>query len=80
MTLVYACIAPHGGELIPALAGKQLGLFSPTRAGMRVLAARMRNARPETIVVATPHNLRLQKHIGVVMSENSSGKVAEGKK
>jgi aromatic ring-opening dioxygenase LigB subunit len=78
--LVYACIAPHGGEIVPALAGRKLGLFSPTRRGMRTLALRMNKARPETIVVASPHNLRLLKHIGVVMSENSTGRVAEGRR
>jgi aromatic ring-opening dioxygenase LigB subunit len=40
----------------------------------------MKRARPDTIVVATPHNLRLWKHIGVVVSEHSSGRVAEGKR
>jgi aromatic ring-opening dioxygenase LigB subunit len=78
--LVYACIAPHGGEVIPALAGKDLELFSPTRRGMKTLARNMKEARPETIVIASPHNLRLLKHIGVVVSENTSGKVSEGKK
>ena len=80
MALVYACIAPHGGEIVPALAGSKLRLFSPTRRGMRVLAARMKAARPDTIVVASPHNLRLHEHIGVITSENSSGKVFEGRK
>lgn len=80
MPLVYACIAPHGGEIIPELAGRQLGLFAPTRRGMRKLAAQMKEAMPESIVVASPHNLRLHEHIGVVLAENSSGKVVEGKK
>ena len=78
MPLVYACIAPHGGEIVPALAGKNLKLFSPTRKGMRVLASAMKEARPDTIVLATPHNLRLHKHIGVVTAENSSGSTEEG--
>ena len=80
MPLVYACIAPHGGEVVPALAGNKLRAFSPTRKGMRALASSMKGARPDTLVVATPHNLRLLKHIGVVVSEYSSGKVSEGKK
>ena len=79
MPLVYACIAPHGGELVPSLAGGKLALFSPTRKGMRTLAERMKEARPDTIVVATPHNLRLQKHIGVITAEYSSGRVVEGR-
>jgi aromatic ring-opening dioxygenase LigB subunit len=76
--LVYACIAPHGGEVIPALAGDKLRLFAPTRRGMRILARQVKEVKPDTIVIASPHNLRLPKHIGVVISENSSGRTAEG--
>lgn len=65
---------------MPALAGRKLALFAPTRKGMRGLAVRMKEARPNIIVIASPHNLRLQKHIGVVTSEYSSGRVSEGKK
>jgi aromatic ring-opening dioxygenase LigB subunit len=78
--LVYACIAPHGGEIVPALAGEKLGLFAPTRKGMRVLAAAMKEARPDTIVLASPHNLKLHKHIAVVTAENSSGRTSEGRR
>jgi len=78
--LVYACIAPHGGETIPALAGDKFRLFAPTRRGMRILARQVKEARPDTIVIASPHNLRLPKHIGVVISEHSSGQVVEGTK
>ena len=80
MPLIYACIAPHGGEIVPALAGNKLKLFSQTRKGMRVLAKAMEAARPDTIIVASPHNLRLHEHIGVVTAENSSGRTAEGRK
>jgi aromatic ring-opening dioxygenase LigB subunit len=78
--LVYACIAPHGGEVIPALSGKKSVLYSSTTKGMRTLAVQMREARPDTVVIASPHNLRLQKHIGVVTSEYSSGKLTAGTK
>lgn len=80
MPLVYACIAPHGGEIVPALAGKRLELFSPTRAGMRKLAREVKEAKPDTIVIASPHNLRLDRHIGVVTTEWTSGTTAEGEK
>ena len=74
MTLVYACIAPHGGEIIPELASKSMSRrFEETRAGMRVLARRISDAHPDTIVIASPHNLRLLSRIAVVVSENSSG-------
>ncbi len=80
MPLVYACIAPHGGEIVPELAGNKLQLFSPTRKGMRVLASEMKAAKPDTIVLASPHNLRLHKHIGVVTAEFTSGRVVEGRR
>jgi aromatic ring-opening dioxygenase LigB subunit len=74
MTLVYACIAPHGGEIIPELASKaMLPKFEETRAAMRVLAKRISETHPQTIVIASPHNLRLVSRIAVVVSENSSG-------
>jgi aromatic ring-opening dioxygenase LigB subunit len=76
--LVYACIAPHASELVPAFSGTKGRLFSATRSAMRALAKEMSEARPQTIVVSTPHNLRMPKHIGVVTSEYTSGKLSEG--
>jgi len=74
MPLSYACIAPHGGEVIRQLAtGSAVGRFQKTRSGMLKLAKEIRQAKPDTIVIATPHNLRLWGKIGVVISENSSG-------
>ena len=74
MTLVYACIAPHGGEIIPELASiAMLPKFEETRAAMRVLAKRISETHPQTVVIASPHNLRLVSRIAVVVSENSSG-------
>lgn len=74
MTLAYACIAPHGGEVIPELASKSmLHKFTETRAAMRVLARRISEAQPHTVVIASPHNLRLSSKIAIVISENSSG-------
>jgi aromatic ring-opening dioxygenase LigB subunit len=74
MTLVYSCIAPHGGEIIPELASKSmLRRFEQTRKSMLTLAHKISDARPDTIVVASPHNLRLLGKIAVVTSERSSG-------
>jgi aromatic ring-opening dioxygenase LigB subunit len=76
MTLVYSCIAPHGGEIIPELASRpMLRRFKETRDAMRTLARRISESRPQTIVVASPHNLRLYGRIAVVTTENSSGQL-----
>jgi len=74
MTLVYACIAPHGSETIGQLAPKAAAnKFRKTRDGLRRLASDIGKARPDTIVLATPHNLRLCGKIAIVLSENSTG-------
>lgn len=74
MTLVFACIAPHGSEIIPELASRSIARkFEATRIGMRKLARRIFQAKPHTIVIASPHNLRLVGQIAVVVAENSSG-------
>lgn len=76
MTLVYACIAPHGGEIIPELAPKGgAEKFLQTRKGMFRLAQDIKKAKPNLIVIATPHNLRVWKNIAVVTARNSSGTV-----
>jgi aromatic ring-opening dioxygenase LigB subunit len=71
--VVFACIAPHGAETIPELAGDMFEAFAETRKGMEQLARLMSEQEPETIVIATPHNLRVEATIGVVTSEFSEG-------
>jgi aromatic ring-opening dioxygenase LigB subunit len=73
LTIAFACIAPHGAEVIPELAGELLEAFAETRKAMEVLATRIRRQEPETIVVATPHGLRLEATIGIVTAEFTEG-------
>jgi aromatic ring-opening dioxygenase LigB subunit len=74
MTLVYACIAPHASESIHKLASKtSRRKFRKTTEGLQKLAAEVARARPDTIVIASPHNLRLWKNIGIILTENSDG-------
>ena len=80
MVLVFACIAPHGSEVIPELAGKSLEDFAETRKGMEKLALLMEKQKPETIVLATPHGLRLESKIGVITSEFTEGTLEENNK
>ncbi len=71
---MYSCIAPHGGEIIPELASKaMLPRFEETRNAMQAIARKVSHARPHTIIIASPHNLRLWGKIGVVTTQSSSG-------
>jgi aromatic ring-opening dioxygenase LigB subunit len=74
MTIVYACIAPHGTDIIPRLATRTtIRSFEVTRKGIRTLAREVKRARPDTIIIASPHNLRVFRKIAIVTAENSSG-------
>jgi aromatic ring-opening dioxygenase LigB subunit len=66
VTLVFAAIAPHGGLVFeqPEAA---------TRQGMNELARRFEAARPESVIVVTPHGTLVDGHFGVVRS----GRVSE---
>ena len=41
----------------------------------RAIARDIRRSNPQTIVIASPHNLRLQSHIAIVTTENSTGQL-----
>jgi aromatic ring-opening dioxygenase LigB subunit len=73
MSVVFACITPHGAEIIPELAADKLDAFAETRRGMEEVHALLSKQDPETVVLATPHNLRLESTIGVVTSEFTEG-------
>ena len=75
MGIVFACIAPHAAETIPQLAGDKLEAFNKTREGMKKIAKLVRKLKVDTLVVATPHNVRLWKRIGVVTTEFSEGEL-----
>jgi aromatic ring-opening dioxygenase LigB subunit len=63
MSLVFACIAPHGDvDLAPEL-----------RAAMEELGRRFDAAEPDVAVVVTPHSVHVEGHFAVV----TAGKVGE---
>jgi len=81
--VVFACIVPHGFEIVPEVARASgagaLDAFAPTRRAMEEIGRRIRRLAPETVVIATPHNLRLEGGFtAVVTSEFTGGTLARG--
>jgi aromatic ring-opening dioxygenase LigB subunit len=77
MPLVFAAIAPHGGLAIEeACTPEERGLATATRAGMKELGTRFAAARPEAVVVATPHNVHIPGAMGVIVSGRVAGRLA----
>jgi aromatic ring-opening dioxygenase LigB subunit len=77
MGLVFAAIAPHGGLAIAeACTPEERHLATVTRAGMRKLGRLFSTARPEVVVVATPHNVHIAGALGVVIAGRLAGTLA----
>lgn len=70
MSLVFGCVAPHGG-IIPSLPGAEV--FARTTAAMEELGRRIEAARPETLVVVTPHGVRVDGAAAISHAERAAG-------
>lgn len=75
--LVYSCITPHGGEIIPELSGGNLERMAKTREAMEIIRESMTRAKPDTIIVLTPHGARLKGQITIANSETMEGSFGE---
>ena len=77
MSLVFAAIAPHGGIAIAeACSPGERSLARATRAGMEELGLLFAKARPEAVIVATPHNVHIANALGVVVAGRVAGSLA----
>lgn len=71
MPVVYACIAPHGGHLL--LPDSIATPVPQSRAAMRVIEADMRAARPDTVVVLTPHGVSVAGRLSLGIAPLNQG-------
>ncbi|MEO8746001.1 MAG: extradiol ring-cleavage dioxygenase [Candidatus Dormiibacterota bacterium] len=77
MPLVFAAIAPHGGLAIAeACSREERHLAVKTRAGMVELGRLFTAARPDVVVVATPHNVHISDALGVIVSGRMAGRLS----
>jgi aromatic ring-opening dioxygenase LigB subunit len=70
MPLVFAAIAPHGGPVFDDPAG-------PTRRAMEELGRRFAVAKPEAVIVLTPHGIHIDGHFAVVRASGLAGDAAQ---
>ena len=76
MSLVFAAIAPHGGMTIEEACGPgEDKLAIATRKGMQSLGRMFATAKPEAVVIATPHNVHVSGALGVVVSSRVAGQL-----
>jgi len=68
--IVFAAIAPHGGPVFDQPE-------APTRKGMEELGRRFDAARPEAVIVLTPHGMHVDGHFVVVRSATLAGDASQ---
>ena len=77
--IVVAAIAPHGGIAVAELCDEsELGVAAATRAGLEELGRRFVAAKPDTVVVLTPHNVHVDGSLAVIVAGRLDGAVGEG--
>ncbi len=70
MSLIYACIAPHAGDLIPETVGDQ-DIVKLTRASMQEMGKHLQALNPETIIIVNPHGFRVQNALSISIAERA---------
>ena len=70
MSLIYACIAPHAGDLIPETIADQ-NTVALTRQSMQEMSANLQSLSPETIVIINPHGFRVQSGMSISITERA---------
>ncbi len=76
--IVVAAIAPHGGIAVAELCDEsELKTAAATRAGLEELGRRFADAKPEAVVVLTPHNVHVDGAMAVIVAGKLEGVVGE---
>jgi aromatic ring-opening dioxygenase LigB subunit len=71
MTLIYACIAPHAGDLIPETVSDP-AVVKLTRQSMQEMGEHLQALNPEVIIIANPHGFRVQNALSISIAERAS--------
>ncbi len=69
MTINYTAILPHGFNLIENIYPNQGEKWQNLIEAMNTVASEVYSADPEVIIIASPHNLRIDGQIGIITSE-----------
>jgi aromatic ring-opening dioxygenase LigB subunit len=70
MSLIYACIAPHAGDLIPETVSDS-NIVKDTRQSMYTMGEHLQALNPDIVVIANPHGFRVQNAMSVSIAERA---------
>ncbi|MDG6933717.1 MAG: hypothetical protein JRN68_03370 [Nitrososphaerota archaeon] len=78
MPIVTAAILPHGGGLVRGFEEAE-GDYALLRHSVVECSKKVLSKSPETVVIVTPHNLRIRGVMGVIGTEYLTGTVVNGR-
>ena len=67
MPLIYACIAPHAGDLID-----EADKVTLTRKSMNAMGAKLEALKPEVIVIINPHGFRVSDAMNIAITDKAT--------
>lgn len=70
MPLIYACIVPHAGDLIPETVSDQ-NIVQTTRQSMHAMGEHLEALQPDVIVIVNPHGFRVQEALSIAIAERA---------
>ena len=70
MPLIYACIAPHAGDLIPETVADK-NIVAVTRQTMQQMGEKLKALAPDVIVLINPHGFRVHSGISISVAERA---------
>lgn len=76
--IICGAIMPHGFSIIEEIAGHEKELFKPTREATEKLGKAIMAKKPDTIIVLTPHGLRLKDYIAIYTCNYCRGSLSAG--
>lgn len=75
--IIFGGIAPHGFSIIGEIAGDEFELFKPIREGMEEFGRRIKKHSIDTIIVLTPHGLRVTGHSAIYTTAMCRGSLSQ---
>jgi len=67
MPLIYACIAPHAGDLID-----DPNKIALTHKSMEEMGAKLETLKPDTIIIINPHGFRVSNAMSIANAEKAN--------
>lgn len=74
--IICGAIMPHGFSIIEEISGHEKELFEPTRDASKKLGKTIMVKKPDTIIILTPHGLRLKDYNAIYTCEYCRGSLS----